>query len=209
MNLLWTCSAHIDFSLPLPNTHNTSSFTLLTIIITLYSSINSRVVITMERKVIRQWVKAGEPYLTFGDSAVLVHDQNETTHNDQSTLRHYSNYCLAGNIKFERPNPHTVINTLSNEQYNYWPFIYCCLKWQLGHTAMAARSHFWAEAGVLCGSVGRAWRLQCQGCGFDSHWGPVWKSTNMYACKSLWIRMSAKWLKCKTFKYLTGYGDTE
>lgn len=110
---LRTCSAHIDFSLPLPNTHNTSSFILLTIIITLYSSINSRVVITMERKAIAQWVKAGEPSLTFSDSAVLVHDQNETTPNDQSTLRHYSNYCLAGNIKFERPNPHTVINTLA------------------------------------------------------------------------------------------------
>ena len=26
---------------------------------------------------------------------------------------------------------------------------------------------------VLCGSVGRAWRLQRQGCGFDSHGGPV------------------------------------
>ena len=45
---------------------------------------------------------------------------------------------------------------------------------------------------VQCGSDGRPLPLQCQGCGFDSHGGPVWKNENLCAhyCKSLRIRVS-------------------
>ena len=48
---------------------------------------------------------------------------------------------------------------------------------------------------TLCSSVGSALHLQCQGSGFNSHWGPVQTNLKMYAVTTVncyGIRLSAK-----------------
>ena len=51
---------------------------------------------------------------------------------------------------------------------------------------------------VPCGSVGRAWRWQFQGCGFDCGEQYGTKTMKMYSLtKLLWRRASAKRIKCK------------
>jgi hypothetical protein len=39
-----------------------------------------------------------------------------------------------------------------------------------------------------------------QGCGFDAHRGPVWMKVYALYYKSLWVRQSAKLVKCKCMK---------
>ena len=70
--------------------------------------------------------------------------------------------------------------------YTFFSLCFCisfslCLSISVSHLCLSqSRSLRLYVSGIIsksrwCGSVGRAWCLQCQGRGFDSHGGPVWK----------------------------------